>query len=183
MSTLEIIFNEAYRCKDIIQNLLEYSRQPTEGTETLELDQIIKDSVSLVRQHAKDSKIKIIVRNGLAKGFNRILGNESQLKHLFLNVFNNAFRSLDDGGLVTIVSKTAGNLIEIRISHKGSESCGLARLRKPDTRCSDGQSEQSSPMALSVCYSIMRHHHGEMRFESLAGEESALVLRFPVQMG
>ncbi len=110
---LEIIFNEAYRCKDIIQNLLEYSRQPTEGTETLEMDQIIKDSVSLVRQHAKDSRIKIIVKNGLTKGFNRILGNESQLKHLFLNVFNNAFRSMDDGGQLTIVSKTSGNLIEI----------------------------------------------------------------------
>jgi two-component system, NtrC family, sensor kinase len=179
---LEIIFNEAYRCKDIIQNLLEYSRQPTEGTETLEMDQIINDTVSLVRQHAKDSKIKMIVKNGLAKGFNRVVGNESQLKHLFLNIFNHAFKSMHGGGQLTVVSRTSGNLIDISISHQGSHPSTPSPMSVSDSLCSDMQAEQSIPMALSICYSIMRHHHGDLRFESRAGGESALVLKFPANM-
>ena len=179
---LEIIFNEAYRCKDIIQNLLKYSRKSTDGTETLEVDQIIKDTVSLVRQHAKDNKIKIIIKNGLAKGFNRVEGNESQLKHLFLNIFNNAFKSINGGGQLTIISRTSGNLIEVSISHQESHAPAPSLLKGPDPMCSDMQSQQGVPMALSVCYSIMRHHHGDLRFENQAGGDPALVLRFPATM-
>jgi two-component system, NtrC family, sensor kinase len=176
---LEIIFNEAYRCKDIIQNLLEYSRQPTEGTETLEIDQIINDSVSLVRQHAKDSKIKMIVKNGLATGFNRVVGNESQLKHMFLNIFQSAFTSMNQGGQVTINSKTSGNLVEIRITHGESTPSENRRTPAQDSLCAGWKSDQNLPMALPVCYSIMRHHHGELRFEKTTGGESIIVLKFP----
>ncbi|MBM3299298.1 MAG: PAS domain-containing protein [Deltaproteobacteria bacterium] len=176
---LEIIFNEAYRCKDIIQNLLEYSRKSTDDTDVLRVDQIIKDTVSLVRQHAKNHKIRIIVKNGLAKGFNRVAGNESELKHLFLNVFNHAFRSMEGGGHLTIVSRTSGNMIEIDVHAQVSRGSASSREKIPDPSCSDIPSQTGEPMALSVCYSIMRHHRGDLRLESRASGEYSLVLRFP----
>ena len=79
---LEIINSEAYRCKDIIQNLRVFSSSASDEYEPLEIDQIIRDTISLIRQHAKDHHIKIVFENNLAAGFNKMIGKSGQLKHL-----------------------------------------------------------------------------------------------------
>jgi hypothetical protein len=175
---LETIFNEAYRCKDIIQKLLEYSRRSSDDTEILDIDEVINDTVSLIRQHAKDNKIRITIKNSLATGFNRIVGNESQLKHLFLNLFNNAFKAMEGGGQLSTIARNSGNLIEITISYHGAESESRGR-KAHDQVCSAGVVQQDAPMDLSICYSIMRHHGGELHFESMPGGSRKFVLQFP----
>jgi len=178
---LDIIFKEAYRCKDIIQNLLQYSRQSSDDTEILDVDQIINDTVSLIRQHAKDNKIRIVVKNSLATGLNRIVGNESQLKHLFLNLFNNAFKAMEGGGQLRTVARNSGNMIEITICYNGhsraaSPGSGQAPL------CSGNVIRGDAPMDLSICYSIMRHHGGDLRFEGAEEGKRKFVLQFPSMM-
>ncbi len=174
---LEIIFKDAYRCKDIIQNLLEYSKKSTDDTEILDIDQIVSDTASLIRQHAKDNKIRIVVKNSLATGFNRIVGNESQLKHLFLNLFNNAFKAMEGGGQLSTLAKNSGNLIEITISYHG-RAVARAKDRSQDRLC-ENVAERDERMDLSICYSIMRHHGGELRLEDSAGGARKFVLQFP----
>lgn len=179
---LEIIFNEAYRCKDIIQNVLEYSKQSSHDTEILELDQIIKVTVSLIRQHAKDNKIKITVKNSLATGFNRIVGNESQLKHLFLNLYTSAFQSMQAGAQLTTVARNFGNVIEIVISVVG-ESVPDRNPGETGESCSPRDNhKKDASMDLSVCYSIMRHHNGDLRFQSHGSGGFSFTLRFPAIM-
>jgi hypothetical protein len=178
---LEIIFKDAYRCKDIIQNLLEYSRKSTDDTEILDVDQIVNDTASLIRQHAKDNKIRIVVKNSLATGFNRIVGNESQLKHLFLNLFNNAFNAMEGGGQLSTVAKNSGNLIEITISYHG-RAVASAGGKPRKQLCEGDAAQKGARMDLSICYSIMRQHGGDLRFEDSAGRAHKFVLEFPSMM-
>jgi signal transduction histidine kinase len=173
---LEIIFKDAYRCKDIIQDLIEYSKKSTDDTEILDIDQIVSDTASLIRQHAKDNKIRIVIKNSLATGFNRIVGNESQLKHLFLNLFNNAFKAMEGGGQLTTLARNAGNLIEITISYHG-RSAAPAKDRPRDRLC-DNVGERDASMDLSICYSIMRNHGGDLRLEDSAGGTHKFTLQF-----
>jgi two-component system, NtrC family, sensor kinase len=175
---LDIIFKEAYRCKDIIQNLLEYSRKSTDDAEILDVDQIIQDTVSLIRQHAKDNKIRITIKNSLATGFNRIVGNESQLKHLFLNLFNNAFKTMGGGGQLSTIARNSGNLIEITICYHG-QSAASSDGRPHDRLCSAHTAQEDLHMDLSICYSIMRHHGGDLHFERAPEGPRKLVLQFP----
>jgi len=180
---LEIIFNEAYRCKDIISNLLQYSRKSTEDTEILLVDQIVNDTVALVRQHAKNLKIKITFKSNLGDGFNRIAGNEAQIKHLLLNVLNNAFKSMEAGGRLTILARNSGNLIEIAISHSAVKTAGSTPNGIPADYCSESQSQSGAPMDLSVCYSIMRYHGGDLRYQAgRTRRQSSFILRFPAVM-
>lgn len=178
---LEIIFNEAYRCKDTIQNLVEYSRRSTDDTEILDVDQVMNDTVSLIRQHAKDNKIRITLRNSIATGFNRIAGNESQLKHLFLNLFNSSFQAMQDGGHLSVVARNSGNLIEISISYGGHAEASKGKAQ--DRSCSSSEGPQrDAPIDLSICYNIMRHHGGTLHCEGISGEAHRLVLQFPSVM-
>jgi two-component system, NtrC family, sensor kinase len=178
---LDIIFNEAYRCKDIIQNLLEYSRKSGDDTEILDVDQIITDTVSLIRQHAKDNKIRITVKNSLATGFNRIAGNEAQLKHMFLNLFNCAFKAMEEGGQLSAVARNSGNIIEITVSYnRDMDQLSDGAIQYPS--CSSPSAQTNAPMDLSICYNIMGHHGGDLSLEQLPGGACKFVLQFPAIM-
>jgi two-component system, NtrC family, sensor kinase len=175
---LDIIFNEAYRCKDIIQNLLEYSRKSGDDTEILDVDQIINDTLSLIRQHAKDNKIKITVKDNLATGFNRIVGNETQLKHMFLNLFNSALRAMEGGGELSTIARNSGNIIEITVGYNRDEAESTDGASQ-DQLCSSEASQDSSAMDLSICYNIMGHHGGDLHLERFPGGARKFVLQFP----
>ncbi|MCA1795218.1 MAG: PAS domain-containing protein, partial [Desulfobacteraceae bacterium] len=112
---LTIINSEAYRCKEIIERLREFTHDSSDEYESLEIDTIIKETLDLIRQNAKDSNIKINFQNILSNGFNQISGKKSQLKHLFLNLFKNLVDSSEQGGDFCIIARNDGERIEIII--------------------------------------------------------------------
>jgi signal transduction histidine kinase len=179
---LEIINSEAYRCKDIIQNLREFSSNASDEYEPLEIDAIITDTIALIRQHAKDHRIQIAYQNHLAAGFGCMVGKSSQLKHLFLNLFKQLFSALADGGEMAISVRNDGEKIEVLLPDPDS------RLSQDFTGCmtcptqGDGTLHGREPMDLSLCYNIIRHHKGEIQPRVLNDGGQQLVLRFPVAL-
>jgi signal transduction histidine kinase len=179
---LEIINAEAYRCKDIIQNLREFSSNASDEYETLEIDTIITDTIALIRQHAKDHRIQIAYQNHLATGFSGMIGKSGQLKHLFLNLFKQLFSALADGGEMAITVRNDGEKIEVllpdpdkRLSHD-FPGCQTYPAMDGGTRLARER------MDLSLCYNIIRHHQGEVQTRPLSDGGHQLVLRFPVAL-
>jgi two-component system, NtrC family, sensor kinase len=176
---LEIINSEAYRCKEIIQNLQEFSRSSEGDYETISIDKIINATISLFRQHAKDSNIRISLKNQLTKGFNQVLGKESQLKHVFLNLFNTSFKAMEKGGELTLIARNDGSWIEVLICETGS-----LKEDVQDTGCQEVYTQpdfigNSTAIDLSICYSIIQHHRGDLRAENIPGHGARYVLKFP----
>jgi signal transduction histidine kinase len=179
---LEIINSEAYRCKEIIQRLREFSSSASDEYEPLDIDQIVLDTISLIRQHAKDNHIKIVFKNQLAAGFNRLIGKSGQLKHLFLNLFKQLFTVLTSGGELNVTAQNDGEKIDIGISDPdGSLSKALSghQLLKRLDGCFTRSPEN---MEMSVCYNIIRHHRGEIRSEPASNGGRRLVIRFPAEL-
>lgn len=179
---LEIIHAEAYRCKNIIQKLQEFSRISGDDFEPLQIDRIIGDTVSLFRQHAKDSKIKISFDNRLTKGFDTIIGKESLLKHLFLNLFNHAFLCMEDGGSLNLISSNDEKYAEIQVSHTGCVKPGRYHVNIFDPSCSTQATGDGNPVDLSICYNIVQHHKGDIQFSSKVDQGATFILRFPLRL-
>ena len=179
---LQIIFDEAYRCKDIIQNLLEYSRKSSDGNEVLEIDHIIRQTISLLRQHAKDHHITIKLHEVSSGNGGCVSGNKSQLKHLFLNIFNLAFKAVDRGGAITTSQQNSGDIIEVVISVTGNQGSGTKWQDLLDTWCFADRPPIGSPINVSVCYSIMQNHNGDLVFENHDNGTASFTLRFPAEM-
>lgn len=175
---LNIINNEAYRCKDIIRNLQDFSRSSEDDYKVIRIDQLIDTTASLFRQHARDSHIKIITINDMTTGFNQVLGIESQLKHVFLNLFNNAFRAMENGGKLTVRARNDGNSVEIQIAdtRDGPRYESLQDLYSP-SRLSKPNGKTAS-LDLSICYNIMQHHKGEFQVMNNEGLGITFILRF-----
>ncbi|MFZ1955941.1 MAG: histidine kinase dimerization/phospho-acceptor domain-containing protein, partial [Desulfobacterales bacterium] len=177
---LEIIHAETYRCKNIIQRLQEFSRISGDDFEPLQIDRIVKDTVAIFRQHAKDSKIIISFENRLTKGFGRIIGKESLLKHLFLNLFNHAFLCMEDGGALKLTSSNDDKNAEIQISHTGCVKPDRYHVNIFDPSCMTQATGDGNPIDLSICYHIVQHHKGDIQFSSNVDQGATFTLRFPL---
>jgi PAS domain S-box-containing protein len=176
---LQIINNEAYRCKDIIQNLIRFTQKSTDDQEMLDLNQIINDTASLIRQHAKDSGIKISIRHDAGKDPHWIVGNESELKHMFLNLMNNALDATEDKGILTVVTKNTGNLMQVVISNMERDVVPELHGEAFQPPRTTNPGAGGTPLSLSICYSIMQRHKGDIQVNSIKGKGSDFVLRFP----
>jgi len=176
---LEIIHGEAHRCKDVIRNLVDFSRKKTDEYETILPADVIEDALSLIRQHARDNDIHAVFKNSMTAGLDRITGNESQLKHVFLSLFNKAFKTMAEGGELVVAARNAANLIEIAV-RKGP--VGQPFQPPEDAKAVEAgkNSGAQGSLSLDVCYNIVRHHNGELRLYCAPGAEFAGFLQFPI---
>ena len=179
---LEIIQSEAYRCKDIIQTLQEFSRNTGDDFEPIPIDRIIRDTMSLFRQHAKDKGIAIEYRNHLSNDLNTLSGKESQLKHLFLNLFNRAFNTIEKGGALSLSSINRGNQIEISMRYDGGGAVGRFPGSIFDPARLWETVGETHTIDLSICYSIVNQHKGEILFDADGDAGSRFIIRLPVGM-
>jgi len=179
---LEIINTEAYRCRDIIKNLIRFSQESSDDHETLDLNEIINDTASLIRQHAKDNgiRIRIVNRGGNSS---KIIGNESELKHMFVNLFNNALDAAEEGGVLTVSTKHIGNQMQAVISNTEHEDAAELQVEALQPSQTTKPGVGGTPLSLSICYSIMQHHKGDIQILNMGEKGSAFVLRFPAVAG
>jgi two-component system NtrC family sensor kinase len=179
---LSIIQEEAYRCKAIIQNLQAFSRNSGDEFEPLAIDRIIQDTVAIFRQRAKDSRIEIRFGNGLIKEFNTIIGKESQLKHLFLNLFNHAFLCVENHGRLEVIARTDDNQVEIHILHSGCAHPERFHTTLFDPSYTSRSDDGGHAIDLSICHNIVQHHQGDIQFTIHGERQAAFTLRFPLHV-
>lgn len=177
---LEIINSEVYRCRDIIRNLLEFSRESTDDYEIISIDQVINDTLSLIRQHARDNNISTVFKNSLASGLNQVSGNESQLKHVFLSLFHKIFRNMEHGGNLAVTARNNGNEIEIFVSETRTGKSELSEQISDTSQ--DGLPEKETTLNLSICYNIIKNHKGDIRFDNRGDKGINCILHFPVTL-
>jgi two-component system, NtrC family, sensor kinase len=175
---LGIINSEAYRCKDIICNLQDFSRNSLDDFEILSIDSIIRDTLSLFRQRAKDHNIHINYEARIDPQSDAIYGKKSQLKHLFLNLLIRGFKLVEDGGNLWIQSSSDGRQIRIALSNAGQE--GDTVEDKASEAQPNGFSGSGSEVDLSICYNIVQHHKGSMQFEKSPQLGRMLTIYLPV---
>lgn len=113
-----------------------------------------------------------------------IFGDASRLRQLFANIFENALRYTDAGGVVRLQAKLLTTSVEICIedSAPGVESTALASLFDPFFRTDSSRQRESggSGLGLAICKSIVMAHEGSL--EALASDLGGLKLRmtFPL---
>ena len=94
-----MIQEEAFRCKDITQKLLEFSRSGERRREPTDLGELVQ-SVLDVTQHLQTRKGKHIIFEAHPKVTAWI--NAQEVKSVVLNLVVNALDSMEDDGTLTI---------------------------------------------------------------------------------
>lgn len=175
----ETIIKECLRCRDIVQTLLTFSRPTAASLGHVDLNQCVTDTLFILKHHFKDQH-ELTVKTELQDRLPPILGDESQLKQVIINLLTNAFDATRMGGQILIRTCTEDhNGVALIIEDNG---CGIPldvkdKLFEPFfTTKPVGK---GIGIGLSTCYSIVNNHHGEISVTSAVGKGSAFRVFLP----
>ena len=175
---LEIIIRETQRCKIIIQDLLEFSRDKEPQKTMGDINKIITKSINILENEFRLRHIKI--EKTLAPEMKEALLDENQLQQVFVNLLLNAVQAIEDTGVISVRSRmdpTANEFfIEIEDNGCGIPEADVNRIFEPFF----STKKNGSGLGLAVSYGIISNHHGQMEIESTPGKGTVFTIRIPI---
>jgi len=177
-SYLQMIQSEAFRCKEITEKLLDFSRIGQAQRQNAELGELVHGVIEMVGHLGKYQRKRIEFEPA-----ETIVApvNPQEIKQVVLNLLCNALDSLDEGGSVRVRLERRGAFAELTFVDDG---CGM----EPDvlkhvfepffTRRKAGQ---GTGLGLSITHRIVSDHGGEIHAQSPGhGQGSTFQVRLPL---
>ena len=173
---LAIIEDEAVRCQEIIEGLLDLSRPPRGEPATVELREICEGVVARVREAAACPHVRVRI-----DGDATIKAHEPQLRQVLFNLVKNAAEAAAPDGEVQIRISSDGEQasIAVRDSGLGLPPDASSRLFEPFFTTKD----RGTGLGLAVSQSIARAHGGSIDASSPDDGGALFVLRLPTREG
>ena len=97
---IQSIIEDANQCRNIVKSLLTYSRQTSANKETLDLNALVEQSLSLIRDQSLFINIEIIKELSDEKMLIKV--DRSQLNQVIINLVLNAIDAMEKKGTLTI---------------------------------------------------------------------------------
>ena len=140
------------------------------------LNEEIEEVISFLLPEAEEKNIQVETK--LDPFIQRIECDKRLVKQALLNLVQNAFAAMNEGGKLGITSKNQGDFISLRIKDNG---CGipedkLSKIFEPyyTTKAS------GTGLGLTLVYKIMKEHNGDIHVKSELGKGTEFILDFPV---
>ncbi|MCO6046847.1 HAMP domain-containing histidine kinase [Aeoliella sp. ICT_H6.2] len=159
ISYLEMIQKEAFRCKQITEKLLDFSRMGDSQRHATELRDLVAGVIEMLQHLGRYNNKHVRLEPG-----EPVIAdvNPQEMKQVVLNLITNGLDSLDEGGEVTVAVERVGNEARIVVRDQG---CGMTEevikhLFEPFfTRRRGGQ---GTGLGLSITYRIVNEHGGRI---------------------
>ncbi|PYN24336.1 MAG: hypothetical protein DMD99_11475 [Candidatus Rokuibacteriota bacterium] len=179
---LDLIQEEAGRARDIVRDLLHFSRQREFIPQITDLNTVLEQTLSMVRrQGALDA---ISLREEYAPGLAPVEIDVPRIKQVFLNLINNAVYVMKDrGGSLTIRSQASGAMVQVEVTDTGTGIAPehLDRIFEPFFTTKPEVS--GTGLGLSVSLGIVESHGGTIGVQSELGVGSTFTVRLPAKPG
>jgi two-component system, NtrC family, sensor kinase len=177
---LDKITQQSFRAAEIANGLLNFSRTSTTEFRSTDLNQVIRDTLSLLEHQFKTAQILVDLE--LADDLPLIHGNPGKLQQVFLNLLLNAKDAMPSGGRLRLATLVNGH-VEALVSDSGSGIAPehLKRIYDPffTTKTKPGD-KRGTGLGLSVSYGIIQEHAGKIQVESAIGSGTTFHLEFPL---
>lgn len=182
---LTIINEESDRLYRLISDILDLSRVEQKKMplqiEEFNLSKLIKESVRIVREEAREKGIAIILPTTEDVTME---GDTDRIRQIFLNIVSNAIHYTPENGEVTIkVQQKGRNQIEIKVTDTGigMSQEHLSRIFERFYRVDKARSRASggTGLGLAIVKHLVEAHQGEIYAESEEGKGSTFTILFP----
>ncbi|MFI5378649.1 MAG: ATP-binding protein [Tepidisphaerales bacterium] len=181
--SLQIIWDEAFRCKEITDRLLSLVRPGQARRQPVSLGQIARDTANLVNG-LEQYRGRTVVARMSDESTLTVLANATEMRQVLLNLVVNALGAVEEGrGEVVIAGQSDGEWVEIAVSDNGRGMAPevLEHVFEPLFTARRGTGAPGTGLGLSISQLIVGAHGGTIRAESAgAGKGSRFVVRLPV---
>jgi PAS domain S-box-containing protein len=179
---LDKITQQSFRAAEIANGLLNFSRTSTTEFRETDLNQVIRDTLSLLEHQFKTAQIDVEL--DLAEPLPPIHGNPGKLQQVFLNLLLNAKEAMPGGGSLRVSTLVNGHVAaQITDSGTGIAPEHLKRIYDPffTTKTTPRPGDRrGTGLGLSVSYGIIQEHAGKIHVESAVGAGTTFHLEFPM---
>jgi two-component system NtrC family sensor kinase len=179
---LRLVTEEVLRVRDIVRNLLDFSRQGKRESalSPMGLDETIQDVLALLRHQLISNQVE--VRLSLGGSGMRVLGNRNQLKQVFINLMMNAIHAMEkEPRILEIATAEREGMVvaTVRDSGIGIPREDQARLFEPFF----STKPMGTGLGLSISYGLIKEHKGSIEVESQVGRGACFTIRIPKDSG
>ncbi len=179
-ANLKHIVDQTIRCKDIVKELLDFSRETKHRWVQCNINQSLEQIIGLLGRQALFHDIQIIKE--IDPLLTPIVADPGQLNQVFINLMTNAVDAMNGKGILTVrtYSIPEEDKIGVEIADTG---CGIPAENLP--RIFDPfftTKEKGTGLGLSTVYGIIGEHGGSIEVRPNTGQGTVFILRLPVQI-
>ena len=178
---LKQIVDQTLRCKEIVKELLDFSRQTTHCWVHCDINQALQQTISLLGKQALFQDIQIIKE--IDPHLPQIIADPGQLNQVLINLMTNAVDAMEGKGILTVRTYFLPDEekigLEIADTGYGIHSENLSRIFDPFFTTKD--IGKGTGLGLSTVYGILEEHGGTIEVESTVGQGTTFILRLPVR--
>lgn len=177
---LDEIRQAAQRCKAIVEDLLNLSRQPKEKEkEPLDLNKSIEATLPLMRLRMKEGRVQLIEE--LDESLPPVRGNAGQIQQVIVNLLTNALHAMPDGGEVRLATcaVTHGKAVEIIVEDHGHGIASENLTKIFDPFFTTKRAGEGAGLGLAITRNLIWEHGGSIDVKSETGKGSTFSVRLP----
>ncbi|HWS55816.1 MAG TPA: response regulator [Pyrinomonadaceae bacterium] len=175
---LQLIRGEAFRCKQITNGLLDFSRARAVQHAPVNVSEVVESAARLLLHQKRGAAIKVEVE--LAESVPLVSGDEGQLQQAVIILAENAIDAMPEGGTLSLRTRRdaeGGAAVEVGDTGHGIPPEILERIFDPFFTTKEVG--RGTGLGLAVCYGIVTEHGGRIAVESAAGRGSLFAIRLP----
>ncbi|PYO51965.1 MAG: hypothetical protein DMD84_11110 [Candidatus Rokuibacteriota bacterium] len=177
---LGLIQEEASRARDIVRDLLQFSRQRDFSPESADVNTVLEQVIAMVRRQGALNVITVDER--YEPDLPAVELDVSRIKQVFLNIINNAVYVMPNGGSLTVRTETANGGVRIAFADTGPGIAPEHRDRIFDPFFTTKPEVSGTGLGLSVSLGIVQSHGGTIEVETEVGRGTTFTVALPLRL-
>ena len=190
---LEKILQASYRAKDLVQQILAFSRQSSTELQAFSPASIVKEAIKMLRSSIPTT---ITIQEKINPNCDTILADPTQLHQILMNICTNSYHALEKAGGILAISMDnitlteqeilnkpdfrPGNFVKLTIADNGPGIKPAIQDKIFDPYFTTKDIGKGTGMGLSIVHGIITSYGGIIDFESAPGEGTTFYVYFPV---
>jgi two-component system NtrC family sensor kinase len=180
IKNIDSLLANVERCSTITHRLLGFAKRMDVSLETINLELLIREVLGFLEKEA--SYRNISVHFHIPEGFPSIQSDRGQLQQVFLNIINNAFAAMKEGGRIDISMREEKDedavAVTIKDNGHGISKEDLPRIFEPFFTT---KKEGGTGLGLSITYGIVEKLGGRISVESTVGQGTEFTVVLPAK--
>ena len=176
---LNAVLESVERCGAITHRLLGFAKHMDTRHEEIDLEILLKGVLGFLEKEAGYRNLRVLF--DVEDGVQTIQSDRGQLQQVFVNIVNNAFAAVEDGGLIQIsIAGAARDRVSVSISDDGVgiPAEDLVHIFEPFFSTKKGA---GTGLGLSITHGIVQKLGGQIEVTSRPGEGTRFTVTLPVR--
>ena len=177
---IQEIIDQTLRCKKIVSDLLEFSRQTVGKVTSFSIEELIDKSLNLLINQALFQNVEVVKE--VEANMPSIAGDLGQLQQVFTNLFINAADAMEGKGQLKIISRfdRKREFFIIKVSDTGPGIPDDLKDKIFDIFFTTKPVGKGTGLGLSITKNILQLHGGDIVVDSKPGKGTVFSIELPM---